>query len=263
MVHESSGIESLHDLENITLATTLTGSFSLYLRKKVPLENVEIVPYSGSVAQFLLRDDFAQQAYIFSEPFAAEQKGAKTRCLLLSEIGFNPYTSVLITSEDMIREKPQIVEKMVRASIRGWTTYTEDDGLASNWVYSIAVAPDGVVWVGTDEGGVSRFDGELWTVHPCRDRLASDFIKGITQAPDGALWFGTTGGISRFDGETWTSYTTADGLADNDAAAIAVAPDGTVWVGTDGRGVSRFDGRNGPPIQSLTVWYIVASVPLM
>jgi NitT/TauT family transport system substrate-binding protein len=137
MVHESSGIESLHDLRNLTLAITVTGSYSLYLRKKVPLENVNIVPYSGSVAQFLLREDFAQQAYIFSEPFAAEQKGAKTRCLLLSEIGFNPYTSALITSDDMIQKSPETVEKMVRASVRGWTTYMDDPARTNAFIHGL------------------------------------------------------------------------------------------------------------------------------
>jgi NitT/TauT family transport system substrate-binding protein len=137
MVHESSGIESLYELENITLAITVTGSFSLYLRKKVPLENVTIVPYSGNVAQFLLRKDFAQQAYVFSEPFAAEQKGARTRCLLLSEIGFNPYTSVLITDEDMIRRNPDIVKKMVGSSVRGWSTYMKGPARTNAFIHGL------------------------------------------------------------------------------------------------------------------------------
>jgi ligand-binding sensor domain-containing protein len=37
-----------------------------------------------------------------------------------------------------------------------WTTYTTDDGLADNYVTSIAVAPDGALWFGTF-GGVSRY----------------------------------------------------------------------------------------------------------
>ena len=52
-----------------------------------------------------------------------------------------------------------------------WTTYTVDDGLPSNAVTSIAVAPDGALWVATEAGTVSRFadpitstgDGQIWT----------------------------------------------------------------------------------------------------
>jgi ligand-binding sensor domain-containing protein len=37
-----------------------------------------------------------------------------------------------------------------------WVTFTVDDGLADNIVYSIAAAADGTLWFGT-EGGVSRY----------------------------------------------------------------------------------------------------------
>ena len=124
----------------------------------------------------------------------------------------------------------------------GWTTYTAADGLAGNFVRSIAVASDGALWFGT-EGGVSRFDGQTWTTYTAADGLADNNVTSIVVAPDGALWFGTEGAVSRFDGETWTTYATDDGLADNSVWSIAVAPDGALWFGTWGGGVSRFDGE--------------------
>jgi len=126
---------------------------------------------------------------------------------------------------------------------RGWTTYTEDDGLAGDYVSSIAVAPDGALWLGTVRG-ISRFDGEAWTNYTKDDGLAANGVRAIAVALDGALWFGTgTGGVSRFDGETWTSYTVDDGLRSNSVLAIAVAPDGALWFVTEFDGVSRFDGK--------------------
>jgi ligand-binding sensor domain-containing protein len=44
-----------------------------------------------------------------------------------------------------------------------WTTYTEEHGLPSNAVTSVAVTADGALWVGTEAGTVSRFDGRTWT----------------------------------------------------------------------------------------------------
>ncbi|HNR43326.1 MAG TPA: two-component regulator propeller domain-containing protein, partial [Bacteroidales bacterium] len=41
-----------------------------------------------------------------------------------------------------------------------WTCYTGDNGLASNGVTSIAVEPDGTLWFGTGEAGVSRLSFE-------------------------------------------------------------------------------------------------------
>jgi NitT/TauT family transport system substrate-binding protein len=46
LVHEESGIRSLDELRDLTLAMSPSSTFSLYLQKKVPLEGVRIVPYS-------------------------------------------------------------------------------------------------------------------------------------------------------------------------------------------------------------------------
>jgi ligand-binding sensor domain-containing protein len=38
-----------------------------------------------------------------------------------------------------------------------WVTYTTENGLVDNDVSGIAVTPDGAIWIGTNDGGVSRF----------------------------------------------------------------------------------------------------------
>jgi hypothetical protein len=123
----------------------------------------------------------------------------------------------------------------------GCTTYTTDDGLAHNDVYSIAVGGDGELWFGTSDG-VSRFDGQTWTTYTTEHGLADNEVGSVALGPDGDLWFGTSGGVSRYDGSTWTTYTNEDGLAHTHVASVAVGPDGALWFGTMG-GVSRFDGE--------------------
>jgi len=59
-----------------------------------------------------------------------------------------------------------------------WTTYTEEDGLADNSVYAIAVDADGTLWFGTADG-VSRFDGQTWTTYTEEDGLASNWVYAI------------------------------------------------------------------------------------
>lgn len=125
IVHEKSGIQSFADLKNLTLAMSPRPAFSHYLRKKYPLTGVKIVPYQGSVAQFLIDENFAQQGYVFSEPLIARKKGGDPKCLMVSDAGFNPYTSVLVTNESLVKEKPEVVRGMVEASVRGWERYLE------------------------------------------------------------------------------------------------------------------------------------------
>ena len=126
MVHESSGIKDIAKIENITLAMSQRPAFSHYLRWKYPLTGVNIVPYPGNVTQFLMDDNFAQQGYIFSEPFVAKSKGGDPLSLLVADIGFNPYASVLIATEETISAKTELVEAVVHASVKGWAQYLAD-----------------------------------------------------------------------------------------------------------------------------------------
>jgi hypothetical protein len=124
----------------------------------------------------------------------------------------------------------------------GWHIYTAEDGLAGNIVTTLAVAPNGTLWVGTEFSGVSRFDGQAWTTFTVDDGLASNQIRAMAAGSDGSVWADTDGGLSRFDGQTWTTYALNDGLTGGVRRTIAVDADGSVWINTD-RGIFRFDGE--------------------
>jgi NitT/TauT family transport system substrate-binding protein len=133
MIHEKSGIEKFEDLNNMTIALSEAKPFAMFLKKKLPFENVEFVPYPGSVAEFMLNENFAQQAYVFSEPYIAKQKGGDPKVLMLSDAGFNLYASVLFADARTIAASPDVVKAMVTASVRGWKAYLADP-LATNKV---------------------------------------------------------------------------------------------------------------------------------
>ena len=126
MVHEESGIRGFDDLKNVTLAMSESSGWAKFVQKTLPLDGVRIVPNPGNVAQFVADRKFAQQAYVFSEPYVAETEGAKVRSLMVSELGYDPYTSLLIVNGRTIRAQPELVAKMVTASVRGWRKYLED-----------------------------------------------------------------------------------------------------------------------------------------
>ena len=125
MVHADSGIDRLEDLKNVTLAMNQSLAFAEFLEKTIPLEGVTVVPYNG-VALFANDPKYAMQAYSFSEPFVAQQAGAEPKCLMVSDLGFDPYVGILATSDTLAKADPQMVEKMRRASNRGWQAYFEN-----------------------------------------------------------------------------------------------------------------------------------------
>jgi NitT/TauT family transport system substrate-binding protein len=130
MVHAESGIERLADLRDVTLAMQAGTPYLAWLEAHAELPNVQVVPYTGSVAPFLASPRTAQQAYVFSEPIVAAAQGARVRCLSIAEIGFDPYASVLVTRDALVRERPDLVRAVTAASAEGWTRYVADPGPA-------------------------------------------------------------------------------------------------------------------------------------
>ncbi|MFP6621413.1 MAG: ABC transporter substrate-binding protein [Pirellulaceae bacterium] len=137
MVHKKSGIRRLEDLKDITLAAGSGKAYLEYLKTRVSLENVKLVPYAGSSALFLRDDNFAQQGYVFSEPFVARREGADPHVLMVSEIGFNPYTSLLVTHGETITGQEDLVAKVVRASRRGWQDYLANPETVNAYIHKV------------------------------------------------------------------------------------------------------------------------------
>jgi NitT/TauT family transport system substrate-binding protein len=138
LVHESSGIQTFEDLakrDGLKLAINTGQPFAQYLQSKLDLSKAQIVPYPGNVVQFVLDENYAQQAYSFSEPFAAGEKGIKSRSLMVSDLGFNTYTSCLVTSQQLLKSDPELVRKVVRASLRGWQQYLQDPGATNAHIH--------------------------------------------------------------------------------------------------------------------------------
>ena len=124
------------------------------------------------------------------------------------------------------------------------TSYTETDGLLSNFVECIAIDINDNIWFGTSIG-LQKYDEVNWTTYNTSTYpdMASDNIKVITCMTNGDVWIGTDNGVSKFDGTNWTTYNSSNGLNNNQVKSIDEDPNGNIWVGTM-TGVSYFDGNN-------------------
>jgi ligand-binding sensor domain-containing protein len=101
-----------------------------------------------------------------------------------------------------------------------------------NYVFSLIVARDQTVWVGTWGGGVSHFDGKTWQNFTTKEGLAGNIVYSVAQDYNGEFWFGTNNGLSHYDGKTWETVTRDHGLLDNSVYAIASVDNNQVWVGS-------------------------------
>ncbi len=44
---------------------------------------------------------------------------------MVSDVGFNPYTSCLVTHDELVKMEPELVRGIVQASVRGWQEYLQ------------------------------------------------------------------------------------------------------------------------------------------
>jgi NitT/TauT family transport system substrate-binding protein len=123
MVHEDSPVKTFQDLDGHSVAIRVgMATWFDYLVGRYQLKNVREIPATYSVADFLADPKYIQQIFVTSEPFFVRQAGVKARTLLISDTGYDPYR-VMVTSQPYLKEHPEVVEKFVRASVRGWKDY--------------------------------------------------------------------------------------------------------------------------------------------
>ncbi|MEW6313374.1 MAG: two-component regulator propeller domain-containing protein [Pseudomonadota bacterium] len=103
-----------------------------------------------------------------------------------------------------------------------------------NYIISMVVDKDGVVWCGTWGGGLSRFDGSKWKTYTKSDGLPGNQVFMLHIDLKGKLWVGTDDGLAEFKNGKFISYNQEDGLFSNAIFSMASDPDGSYWVGSFG-----------------------------
>jgi NitT/TauT family transport system substrate-binding protein len=98
----------------------------VYLQKKYNLDKAELMTYNGQLATFLADESAVFQCYISEEPIAAAKQGVEVGYLRTADSGYNPYSNIMGTTEQLIKDKPDVVQAFVTASLAGWKAYVED-----------------------------------------------------------------------------------------------------------------------------------------
>lgn len=127
--------------------------------------------------------------------------------------------------------------------------FTTEQGLSSNFIYSILQDDKGFVWIATEEG-LNKFDGRNFThyaVNKGRNSLTHNRTQTLYLAPDGNIWSGTSDGLNIYDYNSDSiiqvrTNTSPMKLVYNDITYIANSKDRNItWIGTYGNGVHYFD----------------------
>ncbi len=102
----------------------------------------------------------------------------------------------------------------------------------------------GCLWIGTDGGGLSRYDGKHFITYTDQAGLGGNSISSIFQDKQGNIWIGFwSGGISKFDGKYFTNFRLAEGFSDFPVIKIIQDKAENVWFCSSG-GLFKYDGKN-------------------
>ena len=102
----------------------------------------------------------------------------------------------------------------------------------SSEVTAVAPAPDGLVWVGTEGGGVATFDPSsgIWTSYTAADSPVLGTPVRAFAFHNEVVWIATASGLARYDGFQWHVWSRENGAFPSPVDDVAVRSDGAVWV---------------------------------
>ncbi|MCG8320777.1 MAG: ATP-binding protein [Cytophagales bacterium] len=129
--------------------------------------------------------------------------------------------------------------------------------ISNNSVLSIVQGASGLIWIGTEGGGLNKFDKRngLFT-HYKNDvnnpnSMISNNVRCIYDDVVGMLWVGTNAGISQLGSQRKRFKTyqrdglSANTLSSNYVQALYKERNGITWIGTADGGLNRFNTRTG------------------
>lgn len=135
ITHPRDDVKSIADMKGkpILISDATASSFWLWLKTKYGFTDDQIRKYTFNLAPFLIDKSAIQEGYLSSEPYTIEKEGHfKPQVFLLSDNGYPGYACFILATDEMIADHPDVVQKFVDASIRGWVDYLYGDPTPGN-----------------------------------------------------------------------------------------------------------------------------------
>ncbi|MBS2096661.1 sensor histidine kinase [Carboxylicivirga linearis] len=107
--------------------------------------------------------------------------------------------------------------------------YSLEEGLPQSEIYGLTEDQFGYLWVGTNGGGLCRFNGMSFEVFTRKDGLMDNIILGLHHDENYNLWIGTPKGLQKFDGNGFTNVLQSDSAIFADQLAFCEIGENNLW----------------------------------
>lgn len=137
---------------------------------------------------------------------------------------------------------PPQVKENAAATIQ---IFDVDQGIGASYITAYTQDIYNNIWLATDGGGISRFDGNTFFQYTEKTGLLSNTVKALFNDSKGNIWIAThTKGLSKFDGQNFTNYTELEGMPGNKFLSVKEDSKGNLWFGLSEVGLLKYDGEN-------------------
>ncbi len=134
---KDSGIEEPKDFVGKKVGVKLGGNEELTYRAMmkgagVDTSQVTEIPVKFDISPLLSGQIDVWPGYVINEPITAQEKGYDVNIIWPSDYGVNLYADTLFTTENMIKNNPDLVKRFVIATLQGWNyAYNNPDEAVS------------------------------------------------------------------------------------------------------------------------------------
>jgi NitT/TauT family transport system substrate-binding protein len=136
MSHPGQGLDRWEDLPKanpVYLGAGAIQTFYAWLKVAYGFKDENIRPYNFNSAPFIANKNSIQQGYITAEPHEIEKQGQfKPNLFLLSDHGYDTYSTLIVTRTGIVEKSPDLVQRFVDASAIGWYHYLYGDNSRAN-----------------------------------------------------------------------------------------------------------------------------------
>jgi len=128
--------------------------------------------------------------------------------------------------------------------------YTTLDGLPHLYLRDMVMDSAGTLWICSEGGGVTAYDGKNWTTFSEPEGLPSDDVFCAEIDRQGNKWFGTMEGLAKYDGNNWVTFPRHENIRRNRIWSIVSDHSGALWVSTYD-GISTYNQATWTFVDSL------------
>lgn len=125
--HKNAGVHSFASMNGHPVYVSAAADYWSYISSKYHL-TVRLMNYTGSLSPFEQNPRAIIQGYATEEPYTLKQHHVAIGYKMVSSSGFNPYQNVLFTTQQEIKNHPQVVRDVVAATEAGWKQYFQNPG---------------------------------------------------------------------------------------------------------------------------------------